>query len=105
MFTWSFKPKREVGLTKMYSILKEVIFTSCGPRLDVPGLVPTFVPSLPHLPHPSGLARAQVTASVFRLHYALIMELEVRDLDLKHKQLGLFVLAEPAPWSPFCFGQ
>lgn len=66
----------------------------------------TSVPSFPH-PHPTpgDLARAQVTDSVFKLLYALVMELEVRDRRLEAHTTGLFVPAEPAPWSLCCVGQ
>ena len=58
----------------------------------------TSVPSLPHIPLPCDLARAQVTASISKLLSALITELEVRDgTDMKHRQLGLSVPAKPAP--------
>ena len=53
---------------------------------------------VPTSPYPADLARAQVTASISKLLSALITELGVRDsTDRKHRQLGLSVLAQPAP--------
>ena len=64
--------------------------------------VPTshLSPAFPTFPYLADLARAQVTASISKLLSALITELGVRDsTDRKHKQLGLSVLAQSAPWN------